>query len=405
MEKDRIVVFIINYRGKRFLKDLVEKLKNDRFDVVVFNNDSYDDVADIKDMCEIIQNRRNYSFSQSVNKIFDIANERNYRYIGIFNNDTLPITSMYNRILSELKKGYWAVSPIIVWYNMPDIVQSIGTSITVDGRIEDRYCGYLLDDIYKLPGWKFEDIYALSFAGVFFDMEKIRNYNMDESFVSYFEDVDFFLNMNLPKLKVCKECVLSHYGSYSFANSRRKIYFTTINRLRVFLKHFHFSIFFEYHKWIKKVVLKKYLIKKYPLMFIKLILHSYLIYFKYLFLRLIGRIKPSLPPVESLPPIKITHYYNVKDPFYNKIFSSNMPVLALPEGIIFYKNRLKIIKNGQFFMNCNKIQLNLYGNGVLEINGKEIFVFQDKKVVIESNKISYKPIEGEVYIKDALCLQ
>ncbi len=406
MEKDRIRIFVVNYRGKRFLKNLVEKLKEDGFEVIIFNNDTPEDVSEVKDICEIIQNRKNYSFSQSVNMIFDIANKRNYRYIGIFNNDTLPLTSMHDRILGELKKGYRAVSPIIVWYNMPDIVQSMGVIITTDGRIEDRFNGQLLQYVVeKQSPFIWYDIYILSFSSLFIDMKKVGKHRMDEDFVSYFEDVDFFLNMDSPGLKVCKECVLSHYGSYSYANSRRKIYLTTINRLRIFLKHFHFSVFLEYHKWVKRVVVKKYIIKKYPLMFVKLILHSYAIYFKYLFLRLIGRIKPSLPPVESVPPLKIMHYYNVKDPLYNKTFSSNMPVLALPEGVIFYKNRLKIVRNGQFFMNCNKIQLNLYGNGVIEVNGKEIFVFQSKKVIVKDNKISYKPIEGEVYIKSAVCLQ
>ncbi len=403
--KDKIAHFIINYRGKRLLPELLEGIKNEEGDIYIVNNDKPEDLENIDiGRAQIIQNKKNLSFSQTVNNILSFAIENGYKYISILNNDIYFITPFTDKMISFMEEKDIAIAgPVIVYGDMPEIVQSCGVIATVDGRVEDKYNGlfikYLQNKDIKSP-------FAVSFAAVFLNMEKIGNMKMDESFKSYFEDVDFCLKIKAKggKIEINKNVMVAHYGSSSFSLfSKKKIYFTTINRLRLFLKHQPMEIFLRYWQIEKMILLKKYLIKKYPFMFIQLLIHSSFIYLKYLCLRLFGKIDGFVFPIISLPPSKIMKYYNIQDAFYIKSFSKNMPVLVLPEGVIVYNEKMKIIGNGKFEIVCsNKIELKLYGNGIIKINGKKEFIMEESIFEID-NIVNFELLEGDVYIDYAVC--
>ncbi|MBI5642547.1 MAG: glycosyltransferase family 2 protein [Deltaproteobacteria bacterium] len=219
MAKVLVSIVIVNWNGRRFLKDCLGSVYAQRsvpFEVIVVDNGSTDDSLDFikKNFPKvvIIKNERNLGFAKGNNQGMEIAKGK---YILTLNNDTV----LKDGFLEELVKaaegspgdaGMWAVK--ILSFDKETIDSVGGLLIYADGLAKGR--GRLEKDRgqYDSP----VDVFIPSACAGLYRKTMLDSIGrFDEDFFAYCEDTDLGLRGRLAGWKTVSvpNAVVYHYYS------------------------------------------------------------------------------------------------------------------------------------------------------------------------------------------------
>ncbi|MFH1552845.1 MAG: glycosyltransferase family 2 protein [Candidatus Omnitrophota bacterium] len=146
---NRVAVVVINYNGKKHLKECFLSLREQtfkEFDVFLLDNNSSDGSIDytIESFPEvkIINMDKNYGFAEGYNKAI-MQLDKNYEYVALLNNDFKTDMDWLKTLVetADEEKDVAIVGSKICFYDHPDLVNSAGIAITFIGVGFDRGYG------------------------------------------------------------------------------------------------------------------------------------------------------------------------------------------------------------------------------------------------------------------------
>ena len=214
----KVSIIILNWNGKKWLKNLLPSLKNITYsplEIIVVNNGSTDDSAHFmkKEHPEIrvIELKKNVGYASANN--IGVKREKG-KYVLLMNNDTLVTNNFVAPLVSAIEKDptIGMLQPQIRSLIDKSALDSVGSYLTSTGFL--YHYGYLKphkDEKYhkKLP--------VYSIKGACFLMRKgdyLRLGGFDEDFICYVEETDFCHRVWLDGKKVIylPDSYMYHYG-------------------------------------------------------------------------------------------------------------------------------------------------------------------------------------------------
>jgi len=254
-------IIILNFNGKRFLKDCFESLKkqtHQSFEIILVDNGSTDDSVEfIKKKfpeVKIIINKENLGFAHANNQGFKIAKGK---YFITLNNDTEADEKWLENLIliAESDEKIGMVASKILSLKNPNLIDSVGVNICLNGMSRGR--GRL--EIDKGQYDRVEEIFLPSACAALYRREMLEEISFfDDSFFAYCEDTDLGIRGRLTDWKafLSPQAVVYHYysgtgGKYSFF----KAYLVERNYVWVVVKNFPLELlmlfpFFIFYRFI-----------------------------------------------------------------------------------------------------------------------------------------------------------
>jgi GT2 family glycosyltransferase len=245
-----VSVLVLNYNGKKFLKDCFDSLKSANYspieillidnkstdDSILFTKENYPDV-------QIVQTHANQGYSRAYNIAFKYARGK---YAVLLNNDVKVHPDWLGPMVAVAEKEpeIAALQPKILSMMEPGYFEYAGAS----GGYIDRFGypflrGRMFFTIEKDEG-QYEDeqeVFWTSGAAMFLRREAIeKSLNLDEDFVHHMEEIDLCWRLHLTgfRLKVVPQSVIWHYaGATIKSDSYKKLYWNHRNNIFMMVKN------------------------------------------------------------------------------------------------------------------------------------------------------------------------
>ena len=249
MKNPDVVIIILNWNGcedTRACLESVYAVRNITFHVVVVDNGSKDgsivrlrrQFADL----EIIELATNTGYAAGNNMGLRRAMEYNPRAVLLLNNDTILSPECPGRLYSCLMRDekVAAAVPKIYYAHAKKMIWYAGGSINWL-RVSVHQDGYRLMDAGQFDREK--EVQFATGCALMVKTAWFRKYGgLDESFYSYYEDMDLSLRIRQSghKLIYCPAAVLWHRvgaGAKAEDYSPYYLYYQTRNRLRAFSRY------------------------------------------------------------------------------------------------------------------------------------------------------------------------
>lgn len=245
-----VSVLVLNYNGKKFLKDCFDSLKSAKYDpveILLIDNKSTDDsIAYTKQNypdVQIVQTHANQGYSRAYNIAFKYARGK---YVVLLNNDVKVHPDWLGPMVAaaEREPDIAALQPKILSMPEPGSFEYAGAS----GGYIDRFGypflrGRMFFTIEKDEG-QYQDeqeVFWTSGAAMFLRREAIeKSLNLDEDFVHHMEEIDLCWRLHLTgfRLKVIPESVIWHYaGATIKSDSYKKLYWNHRNNIFMMIKN------------------------------------------------------------------------------------------------------------------------------------------------------------------------
>jgi GT2 family glycosyltransferase len=231
-----VTVVIVNWNGKRYLKDCLNSLEqqsNRAFDTIVVDNGSNDGSAQFLQQnypnIKVIALDRNIGYSVGIN--LGIQNAQS-KYLIALNNDTKVHSNWLEELLkmAESNSHIGSCQPKIMSIQNPQLIDSVGLAIKKNG--EAYQIGFQEKDHGQYD--KFTELLGACSASVLYRREALMQIGgFDADFFAYFEDVDIALRLNKAgwKCMFVPTSIVYHYGSATAVNeSPFKTYLLTRNQ-------------------------------------------------------------------------------------------------------------------------------------------------------------------------------
>ena len=209
-------------------------------EIIVVDNGSEEDIRGMlaKEFSEVRMVRldKNYGFAGGNNRGIEIAQGK---YIALINNDAVAapqwISSLVATAESDSRIG--AVASIIIDGNRPEVLDSCGVGIALDGMSRQAMRGMPVPNLNK-P----KEVLAFSGCACLLRMEALREVGLfDEDFFAYCEDTDLALRLRWSgwKIVVAPGAYVHHLYSLTGGKfSLQKIYWVERNHLWLAIKNF-----------------------------------------------------------------------------------------------------------------------------------------------------------------------
>jgi len=209
-------------------------------EIIVVDNGSDEDIRGmlLREFPNVqgIRLDKNYGFAEGNNRGIEKAHGE---YIALINNDAVAtpqwISSMVSAAESDDKVG--AVASIIIDGNKPDVLDSFGVGITLDGMSRQAMRGRPVPQIMK-P----EEVLVFSGCACLLRKEALDEAgNFDKDFFAYCEDTDLGLRLRWAgwKIVVAPNAYVHHFYSMTIGKfSLQKIYLVERNHVWVAEKNF-----------------------------------------------------------------------------------------------------------------------------------------------------------------------
>ncbi len=242
MKTPLISVIILNWNGKKYLKDCFSSLQNQTYpnlEIILVDNGSFDGSVDFVNKLfpkvKTIKNEKNLGFAQGNNIGIKACKGE---YVFILNNDTkvnrVCLEKMIEAAVKNPKIGMLA--PKIVSFENPQLIDSLGLNIYFDGLARGRHRGKLDNNQYG------KDILMPSAAAALYQKGMLNEIGLfDESFFAYCEDTDLGLRARLAGFSsvLVPEAVVWHHYSATFGKySELKAFLTERNHFWAVFKNF-----------------------------------------------------------------------------------------------------------------------------------------------------------------------
>lgn len=258
--KSEISVIIVNYNGKKYLKDCIGSLllnKTPKFEIIVVDNGSTDSSLEIlkdplihnsKYKIHLIKNRTNLGFAGGNNIGIKYAKGE---YVLLLNNDTVVENFFLTNLLKAFKEipNLGCAQPKIVLMRDPNVIDSCGSFFT-DSSFLYHY-GYDKNqelEIYNKPF----PVFSVKGVAMLIRKSLVGKIGLfDDDFWSYYEETDFCHRVWLagyecwyyPKAKIFHAAggttlTYFHNSFIQFQNFK--------NKLMSFIKNFQFSTLIKF---------------------------------------------------------------------------------------------------------------------------------------------------------------
>jgi len=249
-ENPLVSILVLNYNGKRFLKDCFEsvlKSTYDNFEVILVDNHSTDDSREYTKEnfpeVKIFDTQSNAGYSRAYNLSFEVAKGK---YVVLLNNDVSVEPDWLEPLVDAAEKddSIGALQPKIVSMVDPGNFEYAGAS----GGFMDKYGfpflrGRVFDHMEKDEG-QYNDVVEIfwaSGAALFLRKEIINQTGgLDEEFVHHMEEIDLCYRINLAdyKIKVIPKSKIYHFGGATITpDSYKKMYWNHRNSVLMLLQN------------------------------------------------------------------------------------------------------------------------------------------------------------------------
>jgi len=259
-----IVVIVPNFNGLEHLLECLTSLFNQSYKklkIILVDDCSTDNsinfVKNNFPNIDILALSCNQGFAKAVNLAIVYAREKYQpKYLAIINNDTKADKDWLRRLVVaiELEKNIVAVASNMFFYDRPEIINSQGGKFTFNGYGLDINFNKRFSEIKNTQKYILASCWgATLIKNEAFDIVGL----LDESYYSYFEDLDWGYRANLLGYKIIFEpsAVVYHKGSATWKKYQfKKIFLCRRNSLYTILKNYEFKnivksfplIFFDY---------------------------------------------------------------------------------------------------------------------------------------------------------------
>ena len=240
----RVGVVIVNYNGRRFLRDCVERLVAGTVppEIVLVDNASTDgsaeEVAREFPSLTLLRQDRNAGVAAGNNVGIQHCRARGYEYILLLNYDTLPDPALLERLL-DTADPRTVVSGFTVFWDDPTRSNSHAGGFDWRlGRLRERFFGKAIPGEQRPQEVEIADTCCLLVPRAVFDVIGV----MDDAYFMYYDDTDFVVRARRAGFR----CVLNpaarlrHFergAAGSVDTSPVSVYYSTRNRPYFMAKH------------------------------------------------------------------------------------------------------------------------------------------------------------------------
>jgi len=242
-----VSIIILNYNGKKHLKELFESLNTldypkNKFEIIMGDNASSDNsieyVQEIFPWVKVIKFNKNYGFAEGNNKLVDYT-RKNSNFLIFLNNDVIVDKNLILGFIDNLEKDILCMGGKILLYPHKNIIDSAGDQITIIGT------GFGRGHLEKDEGLYDRKCLMSGISGALFFIDKklfIKMEGFDVDYFAYAEDIDLCwrLWLNNYKILYTPASVIYHKGGGSFGSSRNlpnRLFLGQRNRLYNILKN------------------------------------------------------------------------------------------------------------------------------------------------------------------------
>ena len=244
-----VTIIVVTMNNLNLLRNCLNSLHAQDYEpieIIVVDNGSDEDIQGmlLRDFPDFLGVRldRNYGFAEGNNRGIERAQGK---YIALINNDAVAtpqwISSMVSAVESDDKVG--AVASIIIDGNKPDVLDSFGVGIALDGMSRQAMRGRPVPQIMN-P----EEVLVFSGCACLLRKEALDEVgDFDKDFFAYCEDTDLGLRLRWAgwKIVVAPNAYVQHFYSMTVGKfSLQKIYFVERNHVWVAIKNFPWFLLF-----------------------------------------------------------------------------------------------------------------------------------------------------------------
>ena len=249
MSQPSVAIVILNWNRIQLVRECLASLScctYPAFRVIIVDNGSGNNEAERirEEFPEVIVSaqKKNLGFAEGNNVGMRIALEKGFDYCLLLNNDTVVDPGFIEPLVQamETDKSVGAVSPLIFFYDPPDMIWFAGGGPILLGVHEKR--PYFRAREKDFPYDRAYETEALSGCAFMTSREHIKNVGLlDPVFFCYCEDTDYshrFHNAGL-KMKIIPESRIWHKVSVSGGGANNPLSLYLMGRGRVILLKKH----------------------------------------------------------------------------------------------------------------------------------------------------------------------
>ncbi|OEU73122.1 MAG: hypothetical protein BA869_04100 [Desulfuromonadales bacterium C00003107] len=238
-----VTVLVVSLNNMNLLRNCLGSLYAQEYgaiEIIVVDNGSDQDIrgmlgAEFPEV-RMVRLDKNYGFAGGNNRGIEIARGK---YAALINNDAVASPQWLSSLVetAESDSAIGAVASIVIDGNQPEVLDSCGVGISLDGMSRQAMRGL---PVPKLTQPK--EVLLFSGCACLLRMESLKEVGLfDEDFFAYCEDTDLGLRLRRAgwKIVVAPGAYVHHYYSMTGGKfSLQKIYWVERNHLWVAIKNF-----------------------------------------------------------------------------------------------------------------------------------------------------------------------
>lgn len=242
-----VSVVVVCFNGVDITRRCLESLFSQDYqskEIIVVDNGSQEDiwgmVAEAFPKASFIRLESNHGFAGGYNRGIEVARGK---YIAIINNDAVASPQWVGALVevAEKDRETGAIASIIIDGNKPDVLDSCGVGMALDGMSRQLMRGQAPPAL-KAP----KEVLVPSGCACLFRADALKAVGLfDESFFAYCEDTDLGLRLRWAGFKtvVAPDAQVTHYYSMTAGKySLQKVFWVERNHLWVAVKNFPFLL-------------------------------------------------------------------------------------------------------------------------------------------------------------------
>ena len=246
-EPPLVSVVVVCFNGIDITRRCLESLFSQDYqskEIIVVDNGSQEDirgmVAEAFPHARFIRLESNHGFAGGYNRGIEVARGK---YIAIINNDAVASPQWVGALVevAEKDRETGAIASIIIDGNKPDVLDSCGVGMALDGMSRQLMRGQAPPAL-RAP----KEVLVPSGCACLFRADALKGVGLfDESFFAYCEDTDLGLRLRWAGFKtvVAPDAQVTHYYSMTAGKySLQKVFWVERNHLWVAAKNFPFFL-------------------------------------------------------------------------------------------------------------------------------------------------------------------